>query len=54
MTKITLGTKIEKELRAWQRDAMKDIQRADVTSTLLPTVAGWSKAGEMIKEINKK
>jgi hypothetical protein len=52
MTKIILGTKMEKELRAWQRAAMKDIQKAvadDVTSTPFPTMAGWSKAGKMIK-----
>jgi hypothetical protein len=57
MTKINRGPQIEIELRAWQRAAMEDIQKAvaaDVTSTPLPTMAGWCKVGKIVKEIDEK
>jgi hypothetical protein len=57
MTKINLGPQMEKELRAWQRAAIKDMQKAvatDSTGTPFPTADGWSNAGEMIKEIDEK
>jgi hypothetical protein len=57
MTKINREPQIEIELRAWQRAAMEDIQKAvaaDVTSTPLPTMAGWCKVGKIVKEIDEK